>query len=209
MKRIYLSTLLISFFLISCKNSNEKADIQELENQTNSELSGEDDMSKTAATDFDITKIPLSNFSIEEIPFFNLPDGYEYSSKNNRDYESIRFWTGNDFELPEGSLFYGRISMTENKQFSLFELTKILDNFFKEAGGVQLFQGKVPMEAIDKNEELIPITDYDLKTTAYGFQGYAKTWTYAIRQSDQNIWIQLNESDDSASLYIAILKTMP
>ena len=207
MKRTFLATLIISISLISCKNATEKNNSQEIENQTNSEQVLETETTQTEKAGFDITKIPLSTVAITELPFFNLPTGYIYSSKFNRDYESIRFWTGEDFELPEGILFYGRIAPVENKQFSVLELTKNLDKVFTDAGGVQVFQGKVPRAAIDKNEETNPITDYGLKTTAYGFQGYAKTWTYVIRQQNQQVWIQLNESDDNASLYVAVLKT--
>tara|TARA_R110002051_G_scaffold63132_1_gene114888 strand:- start:9066 stop:10088 length:1023 start_codon:yes stop_codon:yes gene_type:complete len=209
MKKILLSTILIGISLISCKNSNEKSTPQEVENQNNVKTVQENEITETKSKDFDISKIPLSSFTIIDLPFFDLPDGYEYSSKFDRDYESIRFWTGNNFELPEGSLFYGRISTTENKQFSILELTKNLNKVFMDAGAVELFQGKVPREAIVQNEELNPITDYGLSGTAYGFQGNAKTWTYVIRQNLQNIWVQLNESDDRASLYIAILKTKP
>lgn len=209
MKKICLPLILIVASLISCKNSKENNKHQEVENQNNAEMVVENEVAETETTDFDITKIPLSSFTITDLPFFNLPDGYEYSSKYNREYESIRFWTGDDFELPEGSLFYGRISTTENKQFSILELTKNLNKVFLDAGAVELFQGKVPREAIVKNEELNPITDYGLSGTAYGFQGNAKTWTYVIRQNLHNIWIQLNESDDRASLYISILKTKP
>ncbi len=209
MKKICITLILIVASLISCKNSNEKNSSQEIENQNDVKIVEKNEITETKNTDFDITKIPLSSFTIIDLPFFNLPDGYEYSSKYNREYESIRFWTGNDFELPEGSLFYGRISTTENKQFSILELTKNLNKVFTDAGGVELFQGKVPREAILKNEESNPINDYGLSGTAYGFQGYAKTWTYVIRQDLQNVWIQLNESDDRASLYLSILKTKP
>ncbi|WP_047419531.1 OmpA family protein [Cellulophaga sp. Hel_I_12] len=209
MKKICIPLILILASLNSCKDSIEKNSSQDIENQDDVKIVREKEITETKKIDFEITKIPLSSFTIIDLPFFNLPDGYEFSSKNNRDYESIRFWTGNDFELPEGSLFYGRISTTENKQFSILELTKNLNKVFTDAGGVELFQGKVPREAILKNEESNPISDYGLRGTAYGFQGYAKTWTYVIRQDLQNVWIQLNESDDRASLYLSILKTKP
>lgn len=205
MNRIFLSTLLISLSLISCKNTKEEKETKSDETQSSTELVSKEEAATTSK--FDINKIPLSTYPIAEIPFFSLPSNYEFSRKFNSNYETIRFWTGEDFELPEGNLFYSRITPTEKNQFSVLELTKNLDKVISDAGGVQVFQGKVPNEAIQKNEEMYPITDYNLKTTAYGFQGYAKTWTYVIRQTKQNIWLQLNESDDNASLYISILKT--
>lgn len=207
MKKGYLFVLIIGFSLISCKDTKDTNDTKDDKTNSNTEIIEENITSDTENSNFDITKIPLSNFKITEIPFYSLPTGYEYSHKENRDYESIRFWVENSFVLPEGNLFFGRIIPSINKSFSALELTKNLDKVFTDAGAVKVFEGKVPLEAIKKNEDLHPITDYGLKANAYGFQGFSKTWSYVIRQNNQNFWIQLNESDDNASLHVAILKT--
>ena len=206
MKKFFLLPIL-GLSLFSCKKDttpeNKNNSEIEVATETLEQKSSNENNSKT----LDLTQIPISTFPITQIPFFSLPTGYKYSHEEKRNYESIRFWTGSSFEMPEGELFCGRISNDKDHSYSGLELFKNLDQTFKEAGAVALFEGKVPQEAITQNEEKHPISDYGIKSNAYGFQGFAKTWTYIIRQDNQNIWLQLNESDDNASLHVAIIKT--
>ena len=206
MKKNFLFALL-GLTLFSCKDSTSKEETNATEDTSTIEAVETKDVNENEPTAFNLTQIPVSTFPISELPFFSLPTGYKYSHEEKRNYETIRFWTGSSFEMPEGELFCGRISNDKNHSYSGLELFKNLDQIFKEAGAVAVFEGKVPQEAITKNEEKNPISDYSIKSNAYGFQGFAKTWTYVIRQENQNIWLQLNESDDNASLHVAMIKT--
>ena len=206
MKKNFLLALL-GLSLFSCKKDTTTENKNNSENEVATETLEQKTSNEKESQTFDLTQIPISTFPITQIPFFSLPMGYKYSHEEKRNYESIRFWTGSSFEMPEGELFCGRISNDKDHSYSALELFKNLDQIFKDAGAVTLFEGKVPQEAITKNEEKYPISDYGIKSNAYGFQGFAKTWTYIIRQENQNIWLQLNESDDNASLHVAIIKT--
>lgn len=206
MKKNFLFALL-GLSLFSCKQNTSTEETNGIEDISTTETVEPKDANKNESTAFDLTQIPVSTFPISQLPFFSLPTGYKYSHEEKRNYETIRFWTGSSFEMPEGELFCGRISNDNNYSYSGLELFKNLDQIFKEAGAVTLFEGKVPQEAITQNEEKYPISDYGIKSNAYGFQGFAKTWTYIIRQDNQNIWLQLNESDDNASLHVAMIKT--
>ncbi|MCO6161361.1 OmpA family protein [Flavobacterium sp. NRK F7] len=206
MKKIFLLAIL-GLSLFSCKKDTTTENTNNSENEVATETLEQKSSNENDSKTLDLTKIPISTFPITQIPFFSLPTGYKYSHEEKRNYESIRFWTGSSFEMPEGELFCGRISNDKDHSYSGLELFKNLDQIFKEAGAVALFEGKVPQEAITQNEEKYPISDYGIKSNAYGFQGFAKTWTYIIRQDNQNIWLQLNESDDNASLHVAIIKT--
>lgn len=195
MKKI-IGFLLCCFTLVSCKKENKeetKIDTTTIENPK-----------PTERNDFDFSKIALSEVELGEIPYFELQEDYEFQRKNASENDTLRYWTGTRFESPVGKTFEGRIVPKETKKFSSAAITEDFDSKFTKAGAVKVFEGKVPVSAIQSYIELHGEGNSIKHLDAYGFQGYANSWVYLIRQKTNNIWIQLNESDDNASMLIGI-----
>ncbi len=193
MKRTILFGLAIGLLVTACKTSGS-------DNAKNKDKA-------VPSVGFDLAKIPISTAEIGSIPYFQLPEGYNFSTRNNNDYDFLRFWTGSEFLLPEGKVFQSRIIPNQGKSFSSLEFMKGFEATLKKAGAIQIFEGKVPREEIDKFEETNGTQNRINNLDAYGFQGYAKTWIYVIRHPDKYIWFQINESDDNASINLGIVES--
>jgi len=54
---------------------------------------------ETAQTQaFDLNKIPLSTATLGDFPYIALPDGYIYQNTEQRNFERVPFWTGQQLE---------------------------------------------------------------------------------------------------------------
>ena len=188
--------LLCCLTLVSCKKENKEETITD---QTTIE-----NPIPTQGNDFDLSKVALSEVELGEIPYFELQEDYKFQRSNTSENDTLRYWTGARFESPVGKTFEGRIVPKETKKFSSAAITGDFDSKFNKARAVKVFEGKVPVLAIQSYIEAHGESNSIKHLDAYGFQGYANSWVYLIRQKTKNIWIQLNESDDNASLLIGI-----
>ncbi len=193
MRHTILFGLAIGLLVSSCKTSG--ADSAKSKNEA------------VQSVGFDLTKLPISSVEIGSMPYFQLPDGYTFSTRTINDYDFLRFWTGTDFLLPEGKVFQSRITPVPGKSFSSLEFIKGFEATLKAAGAVQIFEGKVPREEIDKFEAINGTQNRINNLDAYGFQGYAKSWIYVVRQPNRYVWFQINESDDNASIHLGIVES--
>lgn len=176
------------------------------DNPPTSEEVVSDSSAEPAKASFDINAFPLSTVELGEIPYLTLPAGYEHKWKDQiTDLDQLAFWTTDHFEIPEGKVFANRITTVEGKTFSSVELMKELEKSILDAGGVKVHEGKIPLSTVTALKEQMG-DNHTLKyLSAYGFMGYAKSWVYVIHQTDKNIWIQFNESDDNASMLWGVL----
>lgn len=193
MRRTILFVFVIGLIVSACKTSGSD--------------SAKNNAQDVQSNGFDLTKIPISTAQIGTIPYFQLPDGYTFSTRYTNDYDYLRFWTGSEFLLPEGKVFQSRITPVSGKSFSSLEFMKGFEATLKEAGAVQIFEGKVPREEIGKFEEINGTQNRINNLDAYGFQGYAKSWIYVVRQPNKYVWFQINESDDNASINLGIVES--
>lgn len=198
--------LLGLIFLCSCdqkKKSSENAEAS----KTNVPLEVEQSESKIpSSSSFDMNSIPTSDTDISEVVFFNLPNGYKFSNpKNVTDYDQFAFFVDKEsYFFKEGTLFQSRISPIDgNKKFVLLELLRNIENVIEQSGGQKIFEGTASRTSVEEIKEKVKLYNYE----GYGFIGYAKTFTYIIKNEDKETWIQITESDDNASVYIGILQT--
>lgn len=136
-------------------------------------------------------------------PYFNLPDGYEANSSNKpQDFGHFPFWVGDHFEWAEGKIFYNNIYPKEGKTFSQYEVEKSLENLITSAGGVKVFQGKIPDDSMQALGDAVTVTYVDGIGDVYNDPASV----YVIRRNDKNIWIQFCISRFSGGWVIAETK---
>lgn len=189
---------LILYLLISCtnielKSKNEIVEVKIIEKNEKGPL------------DWDIDKYEIIDSDINKIPFFEIPSDYVYDVTERFDKETLCFWTGAGYEHPHGSIFQARIIPKDNQDFKIKNLILEFKNIFEQNKAHQIFEGRVPTIAINDCIEKLGKEKHLQFQNAMGFQGYAMTWVFLVRQKNNDIWIQLNESDDKMSLHLGIL----
>jgi len=118
-----------------------------------------------------------------------------------KDYDHFPFWVGDHFQWEEGKVFYNSIDAKEGKAYSGFELKKNLDNLIIAAGGVKVFEGKIPSDTTsvlrDRPDDIT--VDY---VDGWGDIYNDPCSVYVIRRQDKTIWIHLCVSSASAGWVI-------
>ncbi len=178
--------------LMACHGSGDKTQSSSADSTTTQPTESIDVTADTAKTAvFDLDKVPLSDAQLGAFPYFNLPEGYALrNSDKPKDFERFPFWVGDHYEWAEGKLFYSMIDAKEGKEFSKLEVSRNLDNLIKQAGGVKVFEGKIPSDSTHKLNE-----DHNDITVAYvdGFGDFFNNPVseYVIHRTDKTIWIHL------------------
>lgn len=162
--------------------------------------------SKAAPADFDLDKIPVSSKPLGAFPYFGLPRGYISGTNNKpKEYDHFPFWVGDHFQWVEGKLFYNSIESKEDKEFSRFEVVRNLENLITAAGGVKVFEGKIPgdsCQALADRPDDITVDYVDGIGDIYN----DPSSTYVLRRTDKTIWIHLCVSSGSGGWVIAETK---
>ncbi len=177
----YLLSFAILLFTGGC-NSSSQSKNEEDESRQDQEIPG----------DFDISTIPVSTADIGDFPFFAAPEGSEYINKVKPvDFDFMVFVTENSIYEVEGKTFRAHVhkDRKSDKEISGRYLIKSFEDAILQAGGVKVFEGKLPTERRDKYEEL---------ATYAGSDGSIDIWnnpiaTYVIRRDDGNIYIALDK----------------
>ncbi|MCD9573679.1 OmpA family protein [Flavobacterium soyae] len=199
--------VVIASIAFAC-NSNKKQNEEAPDSIDSSQVSttAQEPQTAVSAKKFDINSIPVSNKSLGTFPYFNLPENYQGTPKNNTtDYDVAYFWVKDHFEKPEGKIFYARITAKEGKSYSDLEVAKNLDELIKSVDGVKVSEMKTPSDS----SAAIPENNRIKYINGYGFIANAITTTYLIRRPDRNIWVQLTPGDDAVSAGWMILETKP
>ncbi|HLT87696.1 MAG TPA: OmpA family protein [Sphingobacterium sp.] len=150
------------------------------------------------SVDFDINTIPVSTADIGDFPFFTAPEGAEYINRAKPvDFDFIVFVTENSIYEVEGKTFRAHVhkDRKSDKEVSGRYLIKSFEDAITQAGGVKVFEGKLPKERRDKYAELC---------TYAGSNGSIDIWnnpiaTYVIRRDDGNIYIALDKGNTNTT----------
>jgi hypothetical protein len=134
---------------------------------------------------FDVEKFPVSTAALGDFPYFGFPAGYKPLNKPvSRDLDRVAFWVGDRFEWVEGRTWESGLNTESGKQFSAFEFEKNVDALIRAAGGVKVFEGRIPKDARDS-------------LRGYGHsEGLGDIWNepakvYLLRRADRNIWVHM------------------
>ena len=131
----------------------------------------------------------------DAFPWLSPPEGYGGSTRQ-RDFDMYPFWTGSDFEEVEGKAWIARVNADQRKTHSMYELRRNLEAVMAQAGGVLVFDGRIPKQAADRYGN-------DLKR-AY-LDGTATNWhaydsmVYRVDRADgRQVWVHARLEYSSA-----------
>ncbi|MEX5440711.1 MULTISPECIES: hypothetical protein [Acinetobacter] len=142
------TTILCTPFIFAACSKTEQAETSKTEIQQEDTTQA----AETAQTQaFDISKIPLSTATLGDFPYIALPDGYIYQNTEQRNFERVPFWTGQQLEWVEGQLFSSGItSKPEYKEGNFLEIQRNLESVIKDLGGVEIVNSQIPKGIIEK-----------------------------------------------------------
>jgi len=201
-----LTLLLIACITVACNSNKKQNDVTDNTDSLVPTSTAQTPSEEISAKKFDINSIPISDKPLGAFPYFNLPENYQGSPKDNTaDFDVAYFWAKDHFEKPEGKIFYARITAKEGKSYSDLEVGRNLEELIKSVDGVKISEMKVPSDS----SYTIPDNNRVKYMNGYGFIANAVTATYLIRRSDRNIWVQLTPGDDAVSAGWMILETKP
>ena len=153
---------------------------------------------------FDPASLAVSTAALSAFPYFSLPEGYLPKGEKTLDFGQMAVWTGQRHEIVEGKVAVMGIvhDRKAGKAFSLLEVTRNIEQVITDAGGVQVFSGKVPNA--HRN-------DADAKAAMADYHPQAKCWpnddvqVYALRRPDGLTWVRLCGNRGFAGLMVADL----
>jgi outer membrane protein OmpA-like peptidoglycan-associated protein len=154
---------------------------------------------------FNLNSVQISTAQLGDFPYFGLPAGYEFRTRPvSRDQDRFPFWVGDRVEWVEGRLWVNAIRTEKGKQFSPFELEKNIDAVITTAGGVKVFEGKLPREM----RTSLQAESFREPMSNIFHDAYSRpTRTYLLRRNDKNIWVYLNAA--SAMSHLVVVETSP
>jgi hypothetical protein len=144
----------------------------------------------TTASSFDINKIPVSNANLGQFPYFGSLKGYKirYDSDSVAyEFDRSYLYNGQELASVEGRVLRRRYRpVDKQKQASDLMIRRNYENLITGLGGVKVFSGEIPSEAIKKVGS----------STAEkgGVSGYSGEYDiYVIRQKDKEVWVQVQK----------------
>ena len=198
-------TVLMSFILISllfaCNNSGKadtSAEKSEVANDT--VLTAAKATSATLPDSIDLSKVPFSEKELGAFPIFNPPaDLTPLNKPLTRDFDRLFFPTQKGMIPIEGKVYKAFITSPTGKEWSLPFFEKSYKDLITAAGGVLIFQGKVPQKELDRIKD---------QATYFGEEGsidYTNNVVkvYAIRRKEgDHLFVQLSGYSAGGSIQI-------
>jgi hypothetical protein len=115
---------------VACSKKNEQPEITQAEQPQAADSVNEVEQPNS---EFDIQNIPLSTAVLGEFTYIALPDGYEFQNTEQRNFERVPFWTGQQLQWVEGKVFSSGITAkSDYKEGSFLELQRNLDSVIKQ-----------------------------------------------------------------------------
>ena len=149
---------------------------------------------------FDLNSIPLSSSNLGDFPYIALPDGYELQNSENRNFERVPFWTGQNFGWVEGKLFSSGITPKSSyKEGGFLELQRNFESVITELGGVEVTHSQIPKEFIEQIPKEIKVQHSSGLGDIYNYPAQ----TFVIRQAYKNVWLHLAKSGNYMGFMVA------
>lgn len=139
-----------------------------------------------------------------DFPHLSLPAGYHDRNKPvRRDFDRFPFWTGDHFEQVEGRTWAVDFDKGES-EYSMHEVRRNLEAMMATAGGVRVFEGRIPAgqaEAVPKNVQSAygdaasyNWQDYDLQVYRVDLPDGRQVWVHARLQYLSAGWVVAERS---------------
>lgn len=123
----------------------------------------------------------------DEFPYLSAPEGYDQGNRpKQRDFDMYPFWTGSAFEEVEGRTWAGQVVADERNR-SMHEVRRNLEAMMDEAGGVLVFEGRIPREASERygNDLKGPYSD----GTGFSWDDYESRVYRVDRPDGRQVWV--------------------
>ncbi|MGJ4803314.1 OmpA family protein [Luteimonas sp. SDU82] len=123
----------------------------------------------------------------DEFPYLAAPEGYDQGNRpRQRDFDMYPFWTGTGFEEVEGRTWAGQVATRERNR-SMHEVRRNLEAMMDEAGGVLVFEGRIPREASERYGTDLkgPYSD----GTGFGWHDYESRVYRVDRPDGRQVWV--------------------
>ena len=196
-----LMSVMLTGLLFACNQSGKADTLSEKSSIQSDTVSSEQGMSTNALVDsIDLSKLPFSEKELAAFPIFNPPAGIVALNKPlTRDFDRLFFPTKAGMIPLEGKVYKAFLTSVTGKEWSLPYFEKGYKDLITAAGGVLLFQGKVPQKELDRIKD---------EATYFGEEGsidYTNTLVkvYAIRRKEgDHIFVQFSGYSSGGSIQI-------
>lgn len=199
-KTILMSVILTSLFF-ACNKSGKADTLSE-----KSGLAKDTAVTKAEASSgilpdsIDLSKVPFSEKELGAFPVFYPPtDLVPLNKPLIRDFDRLFFPTREGMIPIEGKVYKAFITSVTGKEWSLPYFEKSYKDLITAAGGVLIFQGKVPQKELDRIKD---------EATYFGEEGsidYTNNVVkvYAIRRKEgDNLFVQFSGYSAGGSIQI-------
>jgi OmpA-OmpF porin, OOP family len=160
-------------------------------------------------TAFDLTKIPISNADLGTFPYFKtLPNFYPSNSSDSMTMEMNRtyFYDGAKCFIVDGKVSAQNINVKDRDKphASEFQIIQEFDKVVSTLGGVKVFTGAIPKEALKPvagtDDEVKLGSKYSLAPSSY--YGVVE---YVIKTADKEVWVQLQPYSIGSNFYTLLI----
>lgn len=199
-KTVLMSVMLTGLFF-ACNRSGKADTLGEGSFVQSDTVSSAQEMSRKALVDsIDLSKLPFSEKELGAFPFVNPPaDIVPLNKPLTRDFDRLFFPTKQGMIPVEGNVYKAFLTGVTGKEWSLPYFEKSYKDLIIAAGGVLLFQGKVPQKELDRIKD---------EATYFGEEGsidYTNNVVkvYAIRRKEgDHIFVQFSGYSSGGSIQI-------
>lgn len=199
-KTVLMSVILISSLFAGNKSGKADALGEKSVLQADSSLSAQETVRNVPADSIDLSKLPFSDKEVAAFPFFDPPaDIVPLNKPLTRDFDRLFFPTRQGMIPLEGKVYKAFLTGVTGKEWSLPYFEKSYKDLIAGAGGVLLYQGKVPQKELDRIKD---------EATYFGEEGsidYTNNLVkvYAIRRKEgDHIFVQFSGYSAGGSIQI-------
>jgi len=189
-KTVLMSVILTSLFFACNKSGKADTKAESSVPQKDSTLSIQETVNHVTADTIDLSKVPFSEKELGAFPFLSPPaDIVPLNKPLTRDFDRLFFPTKQGMIPVEGKVYKAFLTGVTGKEWSLPYFEKSYKDLITAAGGVLLFQGKVPQKELDRIKD---------EATYFGEEGsidYSNNMVkvYAIRRKEgDHIFVQFS-----------------
>ena len=199
-KTVLMSVILISSFF-ACNKSGKADTLEEKSGLAKDTALTRAEASHDIPPDsIDLSKVPFTEKELGAFPVFNPPaDLVPLNKPLTRDFDRLFFPTQKGMIPIEGKVYKAFITSATGKEWSLPYFEKRYKDLITAAGGVLIFQGKVPQKELDRIKD---------EATYFGEEGsidYTNNVVkvYAIRRKEgDHLFVQLSGYSAGGSIQI-------
>ncbi|MCF0051507.1 hypothetical protein LXM25_15675 [Dyadobacter sp. LJ53] len=199
-KKVLMSVILASLFFACNKSSKADTLRKKPELLAENTSSAQETVRNMLADSIDLSKLPFNEKELAAFPVFNPPaDIVPLNKPLTRDFDRLFFPTREGMVPVEGKVYKAFLTSVTGKEWSLPYFEKSYKDLITAAGGMLIFQGRVPQKELDRIKD---------EATYFGEEGsidYTNNLVkvYAIRRKEgDHIFVQISGYSAGGSIQI-------